>query len=83
MSRQEKLLARLLARPRDFEWDELVALLSGLGFEVINKKGVRFRFIHPGTGRKLMFHKPHPESTVLQYVLEQTIELLKELGIIK
>jgi predicted RNA binding protein YcfA (HicA-like mRNA interferase family) len=83
MSKRDKLLTRLFSRPNDFQWDELVALLAGLGFEVINKKGPRFRFVHPGTSRKLMFHKPHPESTVKKYVIDQTIEVLADLGVTK
>lgn len=68
-------------RPRDFEWDDLVTLLNSLGFETINKKGVRYKFYHPEVGRKLSFHKPHPESTIKSYVIDQTIEYLEELGI--
>ena len=32
MSRRDKLIARLKARPKDFAWEELVRLLEGLGY---------------------------------------------------
>lgn len=83
MSKRDKLLARLKERPADFEWDELVALLSGVGFTVVNGKGPRYKFFHPDTTRVLSFHKPHPEKTVKRYVLDQTIEVLKDLGELK
>ncbi len=33
MTRQEKLIKRLLSKPKDFTWNELTKLLSGFGFE--------------------------------------------------
>ncbi len=35
MTRKDKLTERLLQRPRDFTWDELVRLLGSLGFESV------------------------------------------------
>ena len=83
MSTKEKLLDRLFSRPRDFEWDELVRLLSGCGFEVISGSGSRYKFFHPETGSKLSIHRPHPESTLKQYVIREVIKVLEEIGVKK
>jgi hypothetical protein len=32
MARRGKLLLRFLSKPKDFTWQELVALLEGLGY---------------------------------------------------
>ena len=37
MSKQEKLLERLLKQPKDFTWDELETLMAGYNYK-INKK---------------------------------------------
>ncbi len=79
MSRKEKLIKRLLARPKDFSWDELVSLLAALGFtEVATGKtgGSRRRFIDPN-GIVLALHKPHPQNILKRYQVEQLIELLQ------
>ncbi|BFM39926.1 type II toxin-antitoxin system HicA family toxin [Synechocystis sp. LKSZ1] len=79
MSRKEKLIKRLLARPKDFSWDELVSLLVALGFEEIatgKTGGSRRRFIH-SNGVTLALHKPHPQNILKRYQIEQVIELLQ------
>ena len=35
MSKQEKLLIRIKAKPSDFSWTELIKLLDGFGYEMI------------------------------------------------
>jgi len=79
VSRKEKLIKRLLARPKDFSWDELVSLLAALGFEAVAPEktgGSRRRFIHPN-GVILTLHKPHPQNILKRYQVEQVIELLQ------
>ena len=80
MSRREKLIARLKARPRDFTWDELVRLLQGIGYrEVATGKtgGSRRRFVHVGAPT-IALHKPHPGSIVKMYVIDELLRMLTE-----
>lgn len=84
MGRDQKLLARLKQKPKDFTWDELTTLLKSLGY--IQKKtsktgGSRRRFVHP-TAPAIMLHKPHPANIVKRYIINDVIELFKREGII-
>lgn len=82
MSKKDKLLQRFLEFPTDFRWEELVALLQGLGFEVLSGTGSRRKFFHPRYSRVLIVHEPHPGNIVKRYVLQQIATTLKELGLI-
>ncbi|ELS04159.1 hypothetical protein Xen7305DRAFT_00038870 [Xenococcus sp. PCC 7305] len=78
MTRKEKLIQRLKNKPKDFTWNELTSLLTGLGFsEVKTGKtgGSRRRFIHP-SNIVIILHKPHPGSILKRYQIEQIIEVL-------
>jgi hypothetical protein len=49
MTRKDKLIKRLLSKPKDFTWNELTSLLARLGFEEIKTgktSGSRRRFIN-------------------------------------
>lgn len=84
MSRRDKLVARLRARPRDLTWDELVRLLEGLGYsEAATGKtgGSRRRFVHD-TAPIIALHKPHPGNIVRMYVIEDVSRVLTEAGLI-
>ena len=84
MGRNEKLLARLQQKPKDFTWDELTNLLKSLGY--VQRKtgktgGSRRRFVHP-TAPTITLHKPHPDPIVKMYVINDLLELLKREGMI-
>jgi len=87
MSRKEKLLKRLLLSPKDFSFDEVVAVLASFGFfEVKTGKtsgsAVRFKnedFPH----EPIIFHKPHPQNIVKVYVLKSIISCLIRCNLIK
>jgi predicted RNA binding protein YcfA (HicA-like mRNA interferase family) len=84
MGRKEKLLTRLLEKPRDFRWEELASVLESLGY--VQKKpgktgGSRRRFIHP-TAPAITLHKPHPDRTVKMYIINDLLEFLKKEGLI-
>jgi predicted RNA binding protein YcfA (HicA-like mRNA interferase family) len=79
MGRKEKLLARLQQRPKDFTWNELTSLLTGLGY--VQRKtgrtgGSRRRFVHP-IAATITLHKPHPDRIVKMYVINDVLELLR------
>ncbi len=86
MSQKEKLLKRLLSVPSDFEWKELVTILSSLGFTEIaagKTGGSRKKFIHHDLRLIINLHKPHPDNILKKYALKQVIETLKIGGLIK
>jgi len=80
MSKFEKLKERILAGPKDFTYDELKTLLTGMGYVESNKgktSGSRVAFLNPSTGHILRIHKPHPKNITKQYALRLVIEELK------
>lgn len=83
MSKKEKLIARLLERPKDFHYDEAKTLLSYFGFEEGNKgrtSGSRVEFIR---GKDtILLHKPHPTGELKSYQVKQLIDTIKELELI-
>lgn len=81
--KKEKLLQRLLSRPKDFMFDEVVTLLSSYGFTQQNKgktSGSRVEFVNGE--HSIQLHKPYPTGEMKNYQLKQIIELLKELNYI-
>ena len=83
MSKKDKLIDRLLIRPRDFTFDEMESLLSYFDYEL--KKGGTgsgVKFIKVGSNDVINFHKPHPNGILKRYVLDQVIEKLRKDGLI-
>ncbi|MBO0932783.1 type II toxin-antitoxin system HicA family toxin [Fibrella sp. HMF5036] len=79
MTKIDKLIARLLRKPTDFTWDELVKVLAYHGFEERTKGktgGSRRAFVNVKTGQIISLHKPHPENTVKRYILDQVLMTL-------
>jgi hypothetical protein len=84
MSRQEKLISRLLSVPRDFTWDELVKVLAFYGFKELTggkTGGSRRRFVDEKK-TVIRFHKPHPGNIIKEYAIRDLITDLKEKGYI-
>ncbi|MEB6589795.1 type II toxin-antitoxin system HicA family toxin [Pseudomonas asiatica] len=82
MSRQEKLLAKLLNKQTGFTWPELVTLLRGLGYRQIEGDGSRVKFDNGTPQAMINLHKPHPGNELKAYVKRQVIEHLKAGGLI-
>ncbi len=83
MSKKGKLVDRLLKKPKDFTFDEMVSLLSYFGYELKqggNGSGVKF--IKEGSNEVINFHKPHPSGILKRYVLDQVIEKLRKDGLL-
>lgn len=81
MSKKEKLLKRLLSRPKDFSWDELTTLLGAFGYKVVSvgkTGGSRRKFLNAETKRSMVFHEPHPSGILKAYQVKTVIENLKE-----
>jgi len=82
MTRREKLINRFYKKPKDFRWDELMTLLTSLGYEQINTGktgGSRRRFIHPN-GSMINLHERHPRKILKKYQLELIYEILENEG---
>lgn len=80
MSKFEKLIDRLQRKPKDFTYEELKTVLTGLGYSESNKgktSGSRVAFINAETKHILRIHKPHPQNIIKAYALEYIINELK------
>lgn len=83
MSKKDKIIARLLSKPKDFTFDEMVTLLSKLGYELKQGgTGSGVKFIKQSSNEVINFHKPHPNGILKRYILEQVIEKLRKDGLI-
>lgn len=82
VGKHEKLISHLKNRPKDFTFQELTALLSGLGY-VLNQSGSgsRVRFEHELYAPVLM-HKPHPSPVLKPYQVDVVLDILKQEGLL-
>ena len=62
MSKKQKLIAKLLDANKAYKWSDLVALLSVLGFELIEGSGSRVKFDNGDPSQMINLHKPHPQK---------------------
>ena len=84
MSKKEKLMARLLSKPKDFTFEELTALLGYFDYEQTNlgkTSGSRVAFTN-GDGDYTRLHKPHPRNILKPYQVEDVITALQERGLL-
>ena len=80
MSKFEKQKQRLLRKPKDFTYEELKTVLTGLGYTESNKgktSGSRVSFINLNTKHIISIHKPHPQNIIKTYALDYIIDELK------
>jgi hypothetical protein len=80
MTKLEKLIDKLLSKPKDFTWAELAKLLAGFGYEQIRigkTGGSRMRFVNTDYP-PIVLHRPHPKLVLRRYQLEEVINLLKQ-----
>lgn len=85
MSRNEKLLSRLLSVPKDFTWDELISLLAYYGYIKIKsgRTGGSRRKFADVKKNIISLHEPHPSKIMKEYALRDVIENLKTHGHLK
>lgn len=77
MSKADKLVSKLLSKPKDFTWNETQTLMKGFGFVVKEGSGSRVKFIHKEDKIIIALHKPHPGNILKEYVVKELIEILK------
>jgi len=86
MSKHDKALAKITRKPTpaDIKWTEVVVLMAGYGYELLNgTRGSRRKFFHRETKHVISCHEPHPGPHVAKWNIEQIVESLTEQGIIK
>jgi hypothetical protein len=79
MSRKQKLIDRLNARPKDFTYDEARTLLGLYGFTEDNKgrtSGLRVMFINKEIDESFRLHKPHPVNALKDYQIKNLLECI-------
>jgi len=84
MAKRDKLLLRFLSKPKDFTWQELVALLERFGYSKVaggTSGGSRVRFVH-ADHPPISLHRPHPRPVLKRYQVEQIEEVLRGEGLI-
>ena len=84
MSQKEKLVKRLLSRPKDFSFQDVVTLLNRFGYNerTIGKtSGTSVAFANIENDY-IRIHKPHPRNTLLPYQVTNLINDLNERGLL-
>jgi hypothetical protein len=72
MSRKEKLIERFKRQPKDFTFDELVALFGIFGFRIDHKgKTSGSRVIFEKSELTYDLHKPHPSNIIKEYQMKR------------
>ncbi len=82
MARIERLIERLLSRPTDFTWEELIKILAYFGYKELKKGktgGSRRKFADD-TKSIISLHEPHPRNILKRYQIDLVIAELKEKG---
>lgn len=83
MSKKDKLIKRLLKKPKDFTFDEMESLLSYFDYELKQGgTGSGVKFMRIGSNDVINFHKPHPNGILKRYILDQVIEKLRKDGLL-
>jgi hypothetical protein len=78
MSQKEKAIARLKAKPKDFTWDELEAVMEGFGYKQLTGSGSRRKFYREETRSLISLHQPHPGRILKAYQIRDLLNHLKE-----
>ena len=79
MSKKQKLIDKLKARSKNFEYDEAESLLLSLGFKKSNKgktSGSKVKFNAGNTDIDL--HRPHPQKKLKPYQINDIIDALEK-----
>jgi len=84
MSKIQKLIEDFTRKPppKDFAWEEVVKILRYFGYDQLEGSGSRKKFVD-GSNRKILLHKRHPDSTLLEYQIVLVVEALTLHGHLK
>lgn len=81
MNKREKLIKRFRTLPRDFTFDEVIALFQNCGFELDNKgstSGSRVKFYNESDQKSFIMHKPHPSNIIKGYMMREILIFLQK-----
>ena len=78
MARATKLIERFKNRPVDFTWEELVSMLSRLGFVEYQGSGSRVKFYNKQRDCLIQLHKPHLAKILKRYVMKEVLLTLEQ-----
>ena len=78
MAKLQKAVARLLAKPVDYTWDELLSLMIALGYEIRNSGGSSRKFFDSATNALFFMHEPHPSRILKAYQIRAVIQFLRQ-----
>lgn len=87
MSKRQKLIDKLLAKPKGLTFDEATTILESFGYEMLKggkTGGSRVKFVLNKGSEKSVFamHKPHPQKELLPYQIDKLIVELKKEGLV-
>ncbi len=80
MSKRDKAFARLISKPTDFTWGELITVMTACGYELKTTGGSARKFVHTKTGSTMFIHQPHPSNVLKAYQVREAIDELLEGG---
>lgn len=81
MTKRDKRLERLLAKPKDFTWDEMLAVMKQYNCQWFpNGGGSSHGVFQHESGLVFNSYRPHPSGIVLRYQLSAAIEFLKRVN---
>lgn len=83
MSKRDKRIRRLFAipPPKDFSWEELVAVMNAAGFRECCDSGSHYTFEH-SSGFTFGMSKTHPSGILKRYQVDNAKEALHVVGAI-
>ena len=80
-SKPARTLAAIFANPvrADIRWADIESLLRALGADIEQGSGSRVRISL--NGRRMVFHAPHPQPTIIKDAVRSVRRFLLEAGI--
>ena len=81
MSKIDKAIKKLKAKPKDLTYEEAKMILNKFGFIEYNKgktSGSRIVFKNKELNKKIELHKPHPSNILKAYQVNNIINKLEE-----
>jgi len=83
MSKKDKRLQELFSSPppKDFTWENLVALMKAAGFKNECTGGSHYMFEHIDSGLRVRISKTHPSGILKPYQIDAVKEALDKLGL--
>jgi predicted RNA binding protein YcfA (HicA-like mRNA interferase family) len=83
MSKIEKLIVKLLSRPKTFKYSDMRTILTSKGYVEDNKgktTGSRVMYVHE-KHPLIILHKPHPGDELKKYMIDMLAEIYESEGL--